>query len=371
MVSPDEGVQNGNSPREAVTVFHWPVCAKGYEIAKQRPFVNRDPRSTKLPIATDWLTDSILQNDRISVLIEKEKIEEGVHVGTLPNKGQLRYYEPLSEEPGLFRRFSELPVDNPESWVEFANRYGLLGNTVCVAKTDDEHPKREAELLDEWAYQVWLMKSIVRLWSLWRDEQNEGELRKLVKQNPQVNRYWTYSNPLGPFPGVRYLGKKYRRDLKWYFPAQKTCEFTDDCNNSRKAAALLLLSEVNDQLSEHASPALVYDIATRRPVLRLRPTTLLGALWLQFAQAINEDDALHPCASCGKWFVVNNAKDARRKRKRFCSALCKLHDHRRRQADALQFANDGIRPIEIAKRTGTPLVTVKNWIQQARTQKKS
>lgn len=91
---------------------------------------------------------------------------------------------------------------------------------------------------------------------------------------------------------------------------------------------------------------------------------------MQFAQAISEDDALHPCASCGKWFVVNNAKDARRRRKRFCSELCKLHDHRRRQAEALRLAGEKVKPGEIADRTGTPLPTVKNWIRQSHTKRR-
>jgi hypothetical protein len=64
--------------------------------------------------------------------------------------------------------------------------------------------------------------------------------------------------------------------------------------------------------------ALVLDPATTRPKLRLSPSSLLDALWLQFGQTLSGDAILRQCQHCGTWFETG-AGIGRRADARFCS----------------------------------------------------
>jgi hypothetical protein len=64
--------------------------------------------------------------------------------------------------------------------------------------------------------------------------------------------------------------------------------------------------------------AIALDAETTRPKLRLSPSSLLDALWLQFAQALAGGSSLRQCQHCGGWFETGDGTGRRRDAK-FCS----------------------------------------------------
>ena len=62
-----------------------------------------------------------------------------------------------------------------------------------------------------------------------------------------------------------------------------------------------------------------------RPTLRIRPRTLIGAIRLQFAQAVASGLNIRTCDHCGKLFEIGGA--GRTRKARFCSDRCRTDYH--------------------------------------------
>jgi hypothetical protein len=69
--------------------------------------------------------------------------------------------------------------------------------------------------------------------------------------------------------------------------------------------------------------SLAPDPTTGAWELRLRPPSLLDAIWLQFAQAATSHKALRPCGHCGKWFEAG-VGSGRRADAKYCSDRCRM-----------------------------------------------
>lgn len=69
--------------------------------------------------------------------------------------------------------------------------------------------------------------------------------------------------------------------------------------------------------------------------LRFRPASLVGALWLQFMQAVTQGGEIRSCDQCGTWFE-RGPGTARGRKARFCSDVCRFgfHNQRRTKRDA-------------------------------------
>jgi len=55
------------------------------------------------------------------------------------------------------------------------------------------------------------------------------------------------------------------------------------------------------------------------------PKNLLGAIWIQFEEAVTDNKKFEKCA-CKKWFEVSGK--AARSDKKHCSATCRTKAHR-------------------------------------------
>jgi hypothetical protein len=64
--------------------------------------------------------------------------------------------------------------------------------------------------------------------------------------------------------------------------------------------------------------------------LFLEPTSLLAAMWFQFAGAIDRATSFGPCEECSAW--IDQAVDSNRPDKRYCSLACKQRAYRKRKA---------------------------------------
>jgi hypothetical protein len=101
-----------------------------------------------------------------------------------------------------------------------------------------------------------------------------------------------------------------------------------------------------------------------QPLLRLVPTTLIGGLWLQFAEAVAQNKNYARCKMCSKWFEVSRPKV--RKTRVYCSDVCKTKAYLERKDRAVRLKAEGWTVKEIADELGTDTKTLKGWLQEKR-----
>src|SRR4051794_10697446 len=128
------------------------------------------------------------------------------------------------------------------------------------------------------------------------------------------------------------------------------------------------LAHVRRRLDHHlrqhggrAAATMAWDAERGRPLLRFAAPTLLGALWLQLADAVTHQRSYGRCRTCGKWFEV--APEASRSHKRFCSTTCRSNAYRQRQDVARRLHFEEKKTFEeIAEELDCKVQAAKRWI---------
>ena len=129
-----------------------------------------------------------------------------------------------------------------------------------------------------------------------------------------------------------------------------------------KPALHYVQSVINKQLQGRASPGLLWDTDRERLGLYIIPDSLIGALWLQLARAVERDSQFRRCAECGIWFEL--APGTARSDKLYCSTPCRTKAYRRRQADAARLHDEGRSIEDIAHDLVSDPETVRGWIER-------
>ena len=207
--------------------------------------------------------------------------------------GEVREYSPLRLYSGLFRTFAAMPP-MPDAILDFANKHGRLTR------------EPGGDTLDLWQRELAAMKRAVDLW----DRAEAGNVADLVGRF-----HWTaqrqdeedYEALFGESPPV----------LDW-----------------REQHIRAARAQVKDTINQHqeglVSPALLWRDYTTLD-LYFVPSNLLGALWLQFAEAIAGHKKYRKCQECETWFAFD--PDKARRDKVFCSNACRNRAWRRRQGE--------------------------------------
>ena len=131
-----------------------------------------------------------------------------------------------------------------------------------------------------------------------------------------------------------------------------------------KPALHYVQSTINRQLEGRASPRLLWDAKRERLGLYLVPDGLVGALWLQFARAVERDSRFRQCAECGIWFEL--APGTARADKLYCSTPCRTRAYRKRQVEAARLHGKGRSIEDIARALESDPETVRGWIDRKR-----
>jgi transposase-like protein len=131
-----------------------------------------------------------------------------------------------------------------------------------------------------------------------------------------------------------------------------------------KPALHYVQSTINKSLEGHASPRLLWDAKRERLGLYIVPGGLIGALWLQFARAVERDSRFRECAECGIWFEL--APGTARADKLYCSTPCRTKAYRKRQAEAVLLHGEGRSINDIARELESDPDTVRGWIERKR-----
>jgi hypothetical protein len=129
-----------------------------------------------------------------------------------------------------------------------------------------------------------------------------------------------------------------------------------------KPALHYVQSTINEKLEGRAVPRLLWDTKRERLGLYIVPDGLIGALWLQFARAVERDSRFRQCAECGIWFEL--APGTARADKQFCSTACRTKAYRKRQAEAARLHGEGHSFKDIADALESDPDTVRGWIER-------
>jgi hypothetical protein len=89
-------------------------------------------------------------------------------------------------------------------------------------------------------------------------------------------------------------------------------------------------------------------------------SSLIGFLWLQFADAIATNRIFKPCAQCKRWFEIS--QESARNDKLYCSRTCRVRVYRARQAEARRLFAEGTPVGELAERFGSDPETIEAWV---------
>lgn len=251
--------------------FLWHVPSDGFEWHRLSP--EREARSRGLLTAES----SPEQMDTLEL-------------GLLPKPtGGVRSYQPLKDYTGLFVTFSAVEI-TPPAILAFANQYGTL---EASGIRDSLAPPRRGE--------AWRGDSLKFPYGVsWqRDWQAEIEsMRELLER---------YGFRDGTFTGM------------------KPSSDPEDIDIGGDSAFLWDRKfEVHRQLTLRLPGHVTFTI--QDDTLQYLPTTLLGAIWLQFWLAVAQRKEYRRCEApeCPRtWFEISKAPFGLRPEARYCSTACR------------------------------------------------
>jgi hypothetical protein len=230
-------------------------------------------------------------------------------------KGQLRPYEPLRQQPALFRIFAEVALD-PDAILQFANAHGVLGAPLSVWVTDKKKGLYAGESPNAWLGEIAAMREAVTLWDA-AEQADQAVLRRFV--------HWASSPTRVDYHSDTNLVEIASDDrspemLRRFVPGEL-----------RSPARHYVQRVANAHLRGRVSAQLLWDETRERMRLYSVPFSLIGALWLQFAQAIEGNEGnktFRHCQECGSKFEVAQRPGQERA---YCSSACQTRASRERK----------------------------------------
>jgi hypothetical protein len=145
---------------------------------------------------------------------------------------------------------------------------------------------------------------------------------------------------------------------------QRSLHLDDD---DSAMAALSAIQRITDRrLREHVETRLLFRNNLSRLNVSLMPQSLLGALWLQFAAAIDALKTFTKCQQCSAPFELSrDPRTGKRRDAQFCSARCRVGHYRARVERARRLKSTGMSVQKIARELDTQAGTVRGWVKQA------
>jgi hypothetical protein len=259
-------------------------------------------------------------------------------------------YQPLRLYPALFRSFADI-TPTEEGILSFANEYGRL-DTGKLLKVPSKKDPREGTLyvgepLSLWVSEIAAMNQALTLWDMAQNRDMTG-LSGFIHWSGDSVHY-------DSGPGL-----------------ERTTRTIAHLNEEPRLVGVLLHGDlvtpalfhvqhvVNQHLEERLSPKVLWGKDYTHLNLYFMPNSLIGALWLQFAQAIDGNKTYRRCDECRAWFELS--PEVARTTKRFCSNACRVKAYRERKATARQLHSEGVGIEGIANRLDSDPETVAGWV---------
>ena len=270
-----------------------------------------------------------------------------------PDQSPRREYEPLADEPTLFRIFASLDPYDRAGFAAFATRYGGLGAWRSFLPRGEQgdpaaggRPPRlqVCEPTADWARAIRRMREVVWVWDRY-EAGDAGALAPclgdaITRRRPGFAEYLFSTSGGRGYPGAGGL-----TDTDCWVAV-------DQADRSRPLPLLAAREYLVRTVNEALKGALGADLAVDPGGgfgMRFRPATLLAAMWYQFAAALVGHKRYRQCAHCGRWFEISADRDARTARRKYCGHQCRVRGFRLRiggvsKADAARKAGRGRRP---------------------------
>jgi hypothetical protein len=249
----------------------------------------------------------------------------------------------------------------------FADRFGSLGGDIAGSIPLYDQPRSKGvavgigEPLAAWNSQILMMRFAIDTWEAARSG-DVGRLEQVISWEQDGSGVQMLSHPElppGQLPQPPALVER-----AWIAGTHLGDNVLDRFveGDLVKPALHYVQSIINKQLQGRASPRLLWDGNRERLGLYIMPDGLVGALWLQFARAVERDSQFRQCAECGLWFEL--APGTARADKLYCSTPCRTKAYRRRQAEAVRLDAEGRSIEDIARQLESDPDTVRGWIER-------
>ena len=275
----------------------------------------------------------------------------------VPGLGGVQY-RPLHEELAAFRAFAELDP-NKDDITEFVRKFGVLLNKHSLLVPDGAvpQPAQYGEPLSFWEDETRAMRNAVDVFDALDKPRRLSEWIRLDSPTGDPHRVLFCRGEEGEVPRFAEIANDtFRTSLLGYIVGQPPDIAL------RRAGQFFVQQEINSRLEKTAAPKLLYDPESDQLELRLMPTNLLGALWLQFARSVEASKNYRRCRVCTQWFEVS--VEGKRRHSKYCSDRCRMKAYRDRRSKAVARAAAGESPGLIAEDLGSELDTVLGWIKQ-------
>lgn len=288
-----------------------------------------------------WLTG------RRAALVSSSPVADERFLIALFDENKRRVSRPLAEHDALFQTFAE--VELTESGIQsFAQKYGALGGKVG-AKFSYTQPSGEevtlpGESMTFWKNEIQRMRNLVEGYSGARAN-DAGEPADWVQALPAPQESDTLENIL-----VRH-------------------HVRGAVFSTAKAQREALAHQVNIELAVGALgfgllPVIALNEKAEAGQLLFRPTSLIEALWLQFAEAICSNASFRACKNCQQWSRVRRLRDGRPARL-YCSHRCQMQASRALAADARKLHQQGKSIADISAQLQMPVGAVEKACAKA------
>jgi hypothetical protein len=254
-------------------------------------------------------------------------------------RDQWEQYEPLTEEPALFRNFANIAATEG-ALLQFALKYGPLGIATAssdpLAALETDNPNNVAPPVMTEGLETWLFdRQAIRRVLAVLDALRLRRWRRLADWIRVENEMAILDFPEEP-PWLRARNGVHReRIASAAFRPELYASAMTLSNTSERTALLArewVSSAVNQRLAIHGGlhAFLAHNDLERRLEFRVVPTSLAGAIWLQCAESIQENRSYRKCLNCPKWLLVST-DGGRRESAEFCTDRCRLQHWRKAQ----------------------------------------
>lgn len=238
-------------------------------------------------------------------------------------------YRPLIEFPALFREFAYLDRAHFESAsLAFAGRWGALGSeATCAVRprcpqgdvaagSDDEV---WGEALDVWQFEADSLRYVIEIWEASK-RGDHAPAEKSLRRN-DLHASWVMVTDNSGFMREMTIAAP-----RYHFHRLR------DIESAGSAAALKFVVQdlVNEGLYGRVIEQVGWSGDLERFEIEIVPTSLIGALWLQLANAVAAGYDYSRCDVCASWFEI--APRSGRPEKRYCSDACRMRAYRRRKS---------------------------------------
>jgi hypothetical protein len=307
-----------------------------------------------------------------------------------------RSYRPLAEVPCLYRIFTEVPP-TAEGAMAFAQRFGHLGSGADMwirpePEADRDrgsfyqpdpdvappqmhvmgelecNPSRtlpeevpEAEPLFLWQDKIRWLRHLLHLYDMAFAGDRRGLAEFVRWDGPRVIHTVREPIPVAFAPNYHFGWRGFGKVPGDFLPPiQGEAERYYTRGDLVAPALHFVQYSLDEMMYSLVKARCAWNRPEKWPAVVMVPVSLLGAILLQFARAMDGKRHFRRCQACREWFVLEPGIN--RADKLTCSDNCRMRLHRlRRAALALRAQRKSYQAI--AEELGVDGGTVKSWVQ--------